>query len=66
MIIDTKFDIGEYVYLKTDSDQKQRMIRSMVVRRNHISYELVCGVEESYHEYFEFTTDKDVLKSITE
>jgi hypothetical protein len=64
MRIDTKYDIGEYVYLKTDPDQKQRMIRGIFLRRNQISYELICGIEESYHEDFEFTKEKDVLKTL--
>ena len=64
MRIDTKYDIGETVYLKTDTDQKQRMIRQITVKRNGLEYNLVCGSDESWHEDFEFTTEKDVLKLI--
>lgn len=64
MRIDTKYDIGESVYLKTDTDQKQRIVRQITIKRNSQEYCLVCGTEESWHEEFEFTTEKDVLKSI--
>jgi hypothetical protein len=65
MIIDNKFNIGEEVYLKTDSEQLPRLVTGFVVRQNSISYNLSCGSIETWNYDFEITVEKDVLKTTT-
>lgn len=66
MVIDNKYRFGEEVYLKTDTDQKIRLVTGMLIRPNGcISYELSCGIECRWHYDFEITIEKDVLKTTT-
>lgn len=62
MVVDNLFEIGNIVYLKTDSDQKQRIVTAIIVRHGGCySYELSCGTEAKWHYEFEISTEKDVL-----
>jgi len=65
MLIDTKFKIGDSVYLKTDIDQQKRLVTGYYIRMNSITYLLSCGVSESTHYDFEITEDIDVLVTST-
>ena len=62
MLIDNKFNIGDEVYLKTDSEQKCRLVTGLFIRATSISYELSCASEASTHYDFEITSEIDVLK----
>lgn len=65
MIIENKYEIGDTVYLKTDSDQKARIVVSFKVYKNgEIMYELVNGTEASSHYEFEISLEKDVINVI--
>lgn len=67
MVIDSRFDIGQTVYIKTDVQKLPRMITGFNVRgaieftgRTEkpvaiISYELTCGESVSWHYEFELT-----------
>lgn len=61
MIIDPKFEIGQSVFLKTDTDQKERLVYSYVVYGTHIIYRLACGSEGSDHYDFEISEEKKIL-----
>jgi len=65
MLIDTKFNIGDTVYLQTDIDQKKRLVTGYYVRKTSISYLLSCGTDESTHYDFEITEDINVLITST-
>lgn len=66
MTIKTEFDFEEKVFLKTDVDQKVRLITTIEVRPNDlILYELACGIEKSWHYRFEISRDKDVMLTST-
>jgi hypothetical protein len=54
----TNHDIGDTVYLVTDSDQSPRIITAITVRKTAFFYELSCGTEVSDHEDFEISSDK--------
>lgn len=66
MVIDNKYDYEQQVYLKTDVDQKVRIVTGLLIRPNGlISYELSCRTEARWHYDFEISTEKDVLKTTT-
>ncbi len=61
-IVDTKFDIGDTVYLKTDSDQKIRMVTAIMFKQgDSILYELCCGADSRWHYEMEISAEKNVL-----
>lgn len=62
--IDNKFDIGQTVYLKTDTDQSQRIISAIKITVGHLIYEVCCGTNSSWHYDFEMSEQVDVLKTI--
>ena len=64
MRIDTKYDIGETVYLKTDPEQKQMIIAQICVKPIGHEYDLRFGTQSSWHFEMEFNKEKDILKSI--
>jgi hypothetical protein len=59
-IIESKYEIGQIIYLKTDIDQKQRIVTGIIVRSQSILYELSCGTETSGHYDFEITTEQNI------
>lgn len=60
MVLDNKFNLGDMVYLKTDSNQMKRMITQIIVCLDGgILYLLCCG-ESNYTAYEkEITKQKD-------
>lgn len=65
MLIDSAYDIGDMVYLKTDSFQHERMVTAIkVVHPNVCLYELSLGVNSSVHYDFEFSKEYDLTKKI--
>lgn len=63
MLIDNKYDIGDEVFLKTDTDQYPRMIISIRVNKYDLVYELTCGTVTSYHYDFEMSKEKNYTKA---
>lgn len=65
MVIENKFNFGDIVYLKTDPDQRPRIVTTFSVGVSSILYELSCGTITSWHRDFEMTAEKDVLLTTT-
>lgn len=65
MKINTKYDIGDIVYLKTDVEQLERIIIGITIVPNSLIYTLMCGVEMSEHYDFEISDNEDTLKKVT-
>ena len=63
MIIDNEFDIKQVVYLKTDIEQKPRIVTGLLVSETSIVYELSCGDHTCNSFHFEISDVKDVLIS---
>lgn len=61
MDIKTKYNIGQVVFLATDTDQKQRIITGIIVRPNSVIYYLSCGSEETTHYDIEFALEKNYI-----
>ena len=64
MIIKNKFDIGEIVYLKTDQEQKARIVIGIQIRPTGILYILQLCTNETYHYDIEIQKDLDILKTL--
>lgn len=58
------FSIGQTVYLKTDPEQKERMVIGIDIRPNGIMYLLSLGDFSSYHFDLEISKDKDLIKGL--
>lgn len=56
MTVETKYDIGDTVILKHDTDKIRRMITAVNVNGAGVSYCLVYGDFEAYH--FEMEMEK--------
>lgn len=63
MVIDNKFNIGDSVFLKTDQEQKEKLVTCIKITPNGILYILSSGETETVHYDIEITAEKDVLKS---
>jgi len=61
MVIETAFDIGQTVYLKTDVLQTPRIVYGYYVDRTSILYRLIAGTDPSNHYDFEISETKNVL-----
>jgi len=57
------FNIGESIYLRTDTEQLERLVIGINIRENSIRYVVSCGTNESWHYAFEMTKDRDILKT---
>lgn len=61
-VLDNKYNIGEIVYLKTDEDQKERIVFAFIVYENEILYRLAAGTSNSEHYEFEISKEKDYVQ----
>jgi len=62
MRIDNKFEIGQIVYLKTDTEQRERLVTAIIIRGYGALYSLSYETEESTHYDFEISSEKDITK----
>lgn len=61
MVIDNKFEIGDFVYLTTDPDQLKRVVTAIkYCKGGELVYGVQCGTVESFHYEFELSTEKDL------
>ena len=58
MLLDNKHNIGDIVYLKTDTDQSERIITAIQLNANGLIYMLVCGATETWHYDMEISLEK--------
>ncbi len=65
MIIQNNFNLGQFVYLITDNDQRQRLVTAICVRTNFLEYQLSLGSGSSWHQEFEISETVDVLRNTT-
>ena len=57
-------NISDIVYLKTDPDQMPRIIKEILISHESKQYKLGCAEDDSWHYSFEFTNQKDILKTL--
>jgi hypothetical protein len=65
MIIENKFNLGDSVYLSTDSDQHKRIVVGICVWPCGIKYELGYGSITTWHHEIEMSIEKDVIIATT-
>jgi hypothetical protein len=65
IVIDNKFNFGDIVYLKTDTDQRERIVTAYCLTVNGVTYELKQGNSSSWHYDYEISIQKNVLLSTT-
>lgn len=61
MLIDTKYDIGDIVYLTTDTEQRKRLVTGLFFTLKGMTYELSCGTATSNHYEFEISEKENIL-----
>lgn len=65
--IDVEFNIGDIVYLKTDSEQKERIVTAIEIRQGGLLiYQLSQGTHVGYHFPIEISTTMDILKKTSD
>lgn len=64
IILDSKFNVGDIVYLRTDTEQKERIVTGVQLNPNGLIYRLVCEVTETWHYDFEISPEKIFSKSL--
>lgn len=61
MILSTKYDWGEFVYLKTDSEQVRFIITAIQVNSpTSICYHLCNGKYKAWHDEIELSDEIDI------
>jgi hypothetical protein len=67
MIIDNKFEFGQFVYLKTDPDQEKRMVTEMklisIGKEVIIVYWLNFGSSCTLHYENEISAEKNLIEN---
>ena len=64
-MVKVSFNIGDYVYLKTDIDQYKRLVTGYTVRTDGVLYLLSLGPEETSHHELEISDEIDILLKAT-
>jgi hypothetical protein len=59
MKINNQFAIGDVVYLKTDTEQKPRIITAIKITQSNLSYEVTHCTYATWHYDFEMSQTKD-------
>lgn len=62
MVIENKYEIGDTVYLLTDSEQLKRIVLAITVyKAGELMYKLINGTVVSEHYDFEMSSEKDFV-----
>lgn len=60
--VDIEFEVGDMVYLKTDKEQCKRVLIGICLRPTGITYNLTCGITDSWHYGFELAKEPDLVE----
>lgn len=63
MLYESKYEIGQFVYLRTDKDQQERLVTGIIFRPNGVQYDLSPGA--SWYYELEISEEKNVLATTT-
>lgn len=59
MTINNQFQIGEYVYFTTDTEQRMLLVTGILIRQNGISYEVSYNGDGTWVNPIEISKEKD-------
>jgi hypothetical protein len=59
--VETAFTLTQTAYLRTDLQQRPRIVTGIVLRERGVLYELSCGVDSSWHAGYEMAEEADTL-----
>lgn len=63
--VETAFELKQTAYLRTDLQQRPRIVTGIVVRERGVLYELSCGTDASWHAGYEMATEPDTVLKLT-
>jgi hypothetical protein len=61
ILIESKYELGQIVYLKTDSEQLKRIVKQICFSSKGMDYNLVNGIVSTWHSDFEITEEVNIL-----
>lgn len=61
MVIDNKFNIGDFVYCVTDSTQSKMQVISLRITKYSIIYICSCGVNQNDFYDYELSLEPDLV-----
>lgn len=64
MKFESKYGIGDIVYLVTDPTQTERLITAVEFRPGHVVYKMVVGADCTAHYEMELSDTKDIVKEL--
>lgn len=62
--VELAYEIGQEVYLKTDKEQSKRIVVSIWLLQSGVRYQLLSGINESWHYDFEINTTIDIISKV--
>jgi len=62
-VIDSKFDIGEKVFVVGDEEKEMKFVVALIVRKNNVTYE-IRSFDGMISEFEDFELEKYELKDI--
>ena len=66
MLIQNKYNFGDIVFIKTDAEQKERMVIAILASpQGLLQYQLACGDTTTWQIEMLISETKDVLKTVT-
>lgn len=65
MMLESKYDIGQIVFLITDIDQRERLVVEIMIRQTGVMYNLAHGSHNSWHYEMEMCIEKNVITATT-
>ncbi len=61
MLFETKYELQQVVYLKTDIEQRKRMVININILPSGLQYLLSFGAHATWHYEMEITDEVDTL-----
>jgi hypothetical protein len=61
MFVEEAYQLGETVYLKTDTEQLARIVTGLMIRPTGIMYYISCELDETTHYDIELSRQKNIM-----
>ena len=60
-LIESQYELGDMVYLKTDDEQKKRIVKQICLSSKGMEYNLVNCTTSTWHSDFEISAEANIL-----